>query len=136
MKETNWTEEHIEALPAEDNSFERKGSALFDQDGKLRDELAKQLSAFANSGGGAILLGVADDGKIDGGLPLIAKGTTSTKDYLEDIIPILTEEKILGFRVVEAIRKSIGSRIVADRGVGVLGKTGSLDLAIGKHDVE
>src|SRR5215469_16204434 len=98
MSEISWTEKRIEALPKEDNTFERKASALFATSGKdgdhFRNELAKQLSAFANSGGGSIILGADDKtGEIDGGLGLIAKGRTTTKDYLEDVIPGLTDEK-------------------------------------------
>src|SRR5713101_5756264 len=33
---------------------------------KQVDEIAKEMSAFANSGGGVILMGVADDGSLPG----------------------------------------------------------------------
>lgn len=125
MSVISWTEERIEALPKEDNTFERKASALFATSGngvdRFRDEIAKQLSAFANSGGGSIILG-ADDitGKIDGGLPLIAKGRATTKDYLEDIIIGLTDEKILGLNVVEVLPSDDKSRIAQGNAVFVI----------------
>lgn len=125
MNEICWTEERVEALPKEDNTFERKASALFAAVGSdvdhFRNELAKELSAFANSGGGSIILGADDKtGKIDGGLPLVAKGHAATKDYLEDIIPGLTDEKILGFNVIEIMRGNNKSSIAPGKAVFVI----------------
>src|SRR5438270_10325574 len=106
MKGTDviWNEEHIDSLLREDHRVERKGSLLFDfgnrNDGHAKDELAKQLSAFANCGGGSLILGVGNDGRIDGGIPVVIRGRQSTKEWLEDIIPRLTDPEIVGFRVL------------------------------------
>ena len=70
---SEWDEEYILALPLEDDTLERKGSRALDltlsgvDENKVRDELAKRLSAFANSGGGRIIYGASNDGKIDRG---------------------------------------------------------------------
>ena len=76
---SEWDEAYILSLPKEDNRFERKGSLKLDltaganQDLVL-DELAKQLSAFANMGGGQIIYGLTDDGKVDnGGISTVVK---------------------------------------------------------------
>jgi hypothetical protein len=69
-----WTEEEILALPhGEHNYFERKGSSIIPDDFnnkekllKFRKDLAKALSAFANSGGGHLILGQEDDCSITG----------------------------------------------------------------------
>lgn len=118
----NWTEDYIESLPQEDNRLERKGSRIDGwSDDKLREELAKQLSAFANTGGGSLILGAHDQtGIIDGGLSLIHKGKQSTKDWLEDIIPHCVEPEIIGCRVVELQRSSAFSHIDTDRVVLVV----------------
>ncbi len=80
---TSWDERDVTALPiGEHYYFERKSGALLEGDqGALLGKLAKTLSALANSGGGHILLGVADDGTIDGVPPSV--GRTSTRDWLE-----------------------------------------------------
>jgi hypothetical protein len=57
---------------------------------------------------------------IDGGLPLIAKGRISIKDYLEDIVPNLAEDKILAFNVVPIQRTGDTSRIKAGNAVFVI----------------
>ncbi|MDT8071211.1 MAG: ATP-binding protein [Terriglobia bacterium] len=116
---TEWTEGYIEGLPREDDRIERKGSRIFDDENKLREELAKQLSAFANTGGGNLILGVDNQGKIDGGIPIIHKGRQSTKEWLEDIIPHLTEFEILGVGVLD-IRGENPSKINPDSALYVI----------------
>ena len=100
----NWTEDDVLALPAgENDSFERKGSRLLDlklsgvKEDDVLNEFAKQLSAFSNTGGGQIIYGVANNGTVDGGgVALSVKGRQSTKEWLEDVIPKLTEFEIIG----------------------------------------
>jgi hypothetical protein len=62
-----WTEDDVLSLPlGENDAFERKGAALLDltlpqaREDSVRDELAKQLSAFANTGGGQIIYGLTN----------------------------------------------------------------------------
>ena len=120
------TEDDILALPiGENDSFERKGARLLDltlpevNEGRVLDELAKQLSAFSNSGGGQIIYGIADTGAIDnGGIARVVKG--STKEWLEDVIPVLTDFEILGFNVHEIQPRTSGSSIASDRSVFVV----------------
>jgi hypothetical protein len=100
-----WDEAVIELL-AEDDSTELKGAALLDlsnphaKESAIKEELSKQLSAFANSGGGRIVYGVEKDKKLTG-IPIIARGRQTTKEWLEDLIPTLTEPEIHAFRVLE-----------------------------------
>src|SRR3974390_3860089 len=79
VKKEQWTEEEVLALPAgEHDYFERKSGLLFDDPAgpnKLYDALAKAASAFANSGGGHLVLRVADDGSIDG-VPHVISGAS------------------------------------------------------------
>ena len=104
---SEWDEAYILSLPKESDEFERKGSKLLDltvtgvTSDKVADELAKQLSAFANSGGGKIIYGLKDDGAVDlGGVSTKIKDC-GTKDWLEQRIPALTEYEIIGFSVHE-----------------------------------
>jgi hypothetical protein len=124
----NWTEDDVLALPAgENDSFERKGSRSLDlkqqgvKEDEVLNELAKQLSAFSNAGGGQIIYGVADDGKVEnGGIALSVKGRQSTKEWLEDVIPKLTEFEILGFNVYEIGPKPGTSSIGAGKALFVV----------------
>jgi predicted HTH transcriptional regulator len=98
-KKERWTEAEVLALPAgEHDYFDRKsGRLLLNND--FRDEVSKALSAFANSGGGHVLFGVANDGTFDGVEPL--KGRTPTREWLEQIIPDLVRYPLKDFRVHE-----------------------------------
>jgi len=102
-----WTEDDVLSLPGDENdTFERKGAQLLDlalpqvKEGNVLDELAKQLSAFANTGGGRIIYGITDTGIVDnGGVGRLAKGRQSTKGWLEDVIPNLTDFEVVGCNV-------------------------------------
>src|SRR6267143_4069311 len=76
VKREQWTEQEVRALPAgEHDYFDRKSGLLFDDlaaRANLYDTLAKAASAFANTGGGHLVLGVEDDGAFDGVPPIIS----------------------------------------------------------------
>lgn len=94
---TGWTLEELCDLPSgEHDYFDRKSGALL-QNSDFRADFAKALSAFANSGGGHILLGVADDGSIDG-VPR-TRGRTCMREWIEQVIPNLVEPAPVAFRV-------------------------------------
>lgn len=91
------------ALPkGEHNFFERKGGDFL-SDSDFRADFAKALSAFANSGGGYIIIGQEDDGTITGVDRIYSgkKGTSthSNNEWLEDIIPNLLNYPLRDFRV-------------------------------------
>ena len=69
-KRERWTEADVLALTAgEPDFFDRKSGALL-EDREYREKIAKALSAFANSGGGSLILGMCDDGRFDGVDPM------------------------------------------------------------------
>jgi len=105
VSRATWTEEDVASLPkGEHDYFDRKSGLLFDTDGNaLLDTLAKEASAFANSGGGHLVLGVADNGDFDG-VPTLRSGRTTTRDWLEQKIPDLLDYRLNDFRVHEVIR--------------------------------
>lgn len=118
LKRLRWTEADILALPAgEHDIFERKGGELFNDRGDFLATLGKALSAFANSGGGHLILGVGDTGVIDG-LPQY-EGRTSIRDWLEQMLPNLVVYPLSDFRV-HIVERSTPSQIPLDREVIVI----------------
>ena len=97
MLRTRWSLTDVRALPEGEHDYFDRKSGLLLQDSDFRADFAKAFSAFANSGGGHILLGVADDGSIDG-VPRI-KGRTCMREWIEQIIPNLVEPVPVAFRV-------------------------------------
>ncbi|HZW93760.1 MAG TPA: ATP-binding protein [Candidatus Eremiobacteraceae bacterium] len=123
-----WDEDDVLALPrGENDTFERKGSRLLDltipgvtQDDVL-NELGKQLSAFANTGGGRIYYGVADDGTVDsGGITRLIRGRQTAKDWLETVAPAVVEYEIVGVNVYEVLPKPAGSVIAPDKSLYIV----------------
>lgn len=100
------TEETLESLePFEHDFQEFKGSRFIcDRDGEISsffvNALSKQVSAFANGAGGRLYLGIDDDGRIDGGVPVDLKGG-GTRAWLEDIITTSVEPPVKDFNVFE-----------------------------------
>jgi hypothetical protein len=125
---SQWTEQDVLSLPlGENNSFERKGSRKLDltipgvKEGEVLDELAKQLSAFANSGGGQIVYGVNDNGSVDqGGVCRTIKGLQSTREWLEDVVPALVDFELVNFNVYEIRPPSATSGISPNKSLYVV----------------
>ncbi|MBJ7405027.1 MAG: ATP-binding protein [Bradyrhizobium sp.] len=121
VKREYWTEEQVNELPAgEHDYFERKSGMLFDVPDRnsLLDKIAKAASAFANSGGGHLILGVTDAGKLDG-VPRIWSGRTTTRDWLEQKIPQLLDYRLNDFRV-HVVGCTASTQIPAGRDVIVI----------------
>lgn len=120
-----WTEDRLAALvPYETDAQEFKSSPyVCDAAGTIRadflDNLSKQVSAFANGGGGRLFLGLRDDGTIDGGLPRDLR-PNGTREWLEDVIPVLVDPPLKTFNVYEVRAHSMSSPIAAGRAVYVL----------------
>lgn len=86
------------ATPDETAEVEKKAAAKFDLAGNkrdTRDEIAKQVCAFANSGGGYLVFGIDRTGKLDAGIAGLV-GTTPTKDWVEAEIPRLLSPNLHG----------------------------------------
>ena len=74
----------IEAVPSsEDDAFEYKSSAT--PLPKLKEKISRAASAFANSGGGCFIAGVAGNGTPDGGLPALV-GRQSLRDWVDQAV--------------------------------------------------
>ena len=115
-----WTEEELrQTLTEEHDYIEWKSGRLFDDNDELLTILAKALSAFANSGGGHVVLGVANDGTLDGAPPTFGKSRTTTREWLEQKIPHLVSYPLAKFRV-HVVQRSQDSDIPRGRDVLVI----------------
>jgi hypothetical protein len=118
VKREHWTEADLDSLPAgEPDAFDRKSGRLFDKQDEFFNKVAKALSAFANSGGGSLILGVTDDGTPDG-LPTTV-GRTPMRDWLEQKVPTLLDYPLSDFRVHVVVRDN-ASRIPSEKEVIVI----------------
>lgn len=130
MKEVlDWDEDYILNLPqGEHDWLEFKSSRLLDfslpgvDTNAVLAELSKQVSAFANSGGGTIIYGIEDTPigtprtiDVDGGVSLGLKN--GTKEWLEDVIPNLVDFAISSFNVYVVTAKDAESGIANNRGI-------------------
>ena len=125
-----WDENYIQTLPVgEFDWLEVKGRRALDltipdvKENQVRSNLSKMISAFSNSGGGIIILGLEDpDGKWkidDGGINLRIKNP-STREWLEDIIPNLVEFPLSKFNIYEIRANSRKSQIDKERGIFII----------------
>ncbi len=118
MKRNSWSEVEVNDLGAEESDrLERKAGALFQDKNAFLNSLAKAASAFSNSGGGSLVLGVGDNG-IPDGLPALV-GRASMRDWIEQKLPNLLSYPLNEFRVHTVI-PATPSRIPADRVVVVV----------------
>lgn len=104
--EVNWTEDYINnVLPSIDEQdwIECKRGDILnfkeDKDAKLT-KLAKEISALANSGGGFLAFGIDDKTMeiYDGGVDISI--AHNTKEWLENVIPGLTDPPLRNFNVL------------------------------------
>ncbi|MEZ4238693.1 MAG: putative DNA binding domain-containing protein [Myxococcota bacterium] len=112
-----WTEAMLAALEPHEHDFQEfKGRGwLLADDGQIQPHflvaLSKQVSAFANGGGGRVFLGLDDAGKVDGGVPVHLKG--GTRAWLEDLVTHAVDPPLKRCNVFEAAGRELR---VADRG--------------------
>jgi hypothetical protein len=109
--------------PHEHDFQEFKGTPwLLGDDGDVQPHfliaLSKQVSAFANGGGGRVYLGIDDHGQIDGGIPVGLKG--GTRAWLEDLVPASVDPPLRRCNVFEVGPEGPESRIARGRGVYIL----------------
>lgn len=89
----------LELPDSEDNRWELKSATMLEvqQRGPFKEELSKQVSAFANSGGGYFVLGISDDKKLEACTQVV--GRQSMKDFLSTMTEQSVEPPISSFRV-------------------------------------
>lgn len=136
MKERiDWDEEYILNLPVgEFDWLEVKGRNGLDltlpsvKESDVKSNISKAISAFANSGGGALILGLKNPNHVwevdDGGINLEIKKPT-TKEWLEDIIPNLVDLPLTKFNIYSVKKKESTSQIADGRGIFIVEIPGS-----------
>jgi hypothetical protein len=130
----DWDEEYIlTSLPAgEFDWFEAKGSQVVKPESKEfnREVLSKAISALANFGGGTLVLGIKQAGRnwiVDDGGISNTVGRTTTKEWLEDIIPNLVELPLQTFNV-SIPKRSADTTIAAGKEIYII-QVGESSLA-------
>lgn len=124
-----WTEDDLLDLPdSETDDYEYK-SSLIAENGNyrtdLQDKIAKTASAFWNTGGGVLIVGVNDRGCIDGGVPAMM-GRQKLRDWVD---VILTNVTPVGPYSVRTIRPGRGdTRIESEHVVLVIAFGESVEL--------
>jgi hypothetical protein len=125
-----WDESYLLSLPnGEFDWLEIKGRRGLDltcpgtTEAHVKEILSKAISAFANTGGGRLVCGLAktDTGWMvdDGGVSLDMRRPT-TREWLEDIIPSLVDFPLSSFNVYCVQSSGEDSSIAHDRGVFVI----------------
>lgn len=103
-----WTEDHLRAIDPNEHDFQEfKSSAwVASEAGELHPDfiqaLSKQVSAFANGAGGVLMIGVSDEGRVDGGLSVSLKGG-GTRAWLEDLVSAAVTPPLARFNVFEVL---------------------------------
>ncbi len=105
LSESPWTLADLLALGTDEHDFQEfKGSGWIFEDGNISPwfagALSKQISAFANGAGGRIFIGIDDNGRPDGGVPVDLK-SGGTRSWLEDIVHQLVDPRLSRFNVFE-----------------------------------
>lgn len=133
-----WTEDMLDALDPNEYDFQEfKGSLWLSRDKKVVGSflavLSKQISAFANGAGGRVFLGLDDEGRIDGGVPVDLK-SGGTRSWLEDVIPGTVEPALRVFNVFEVVPRAGESHIHPGHAVYVIDVPASPDAPHQAHD--
>ena len=122
-----WDLNHILQLPlGEFDWVEFKGRKSLDMslpnidENKVVDELSRQLSAFANSGGGVLVYGInnptnGDPRSVDDGGIKFSVKAPNVREWLEDAIPNLVEFQLRRFNVYALTNKSGAPGLADDR---------------------
>src|SRR5438046_10116022 len=105
VKRERWTEAGILNLPTgEHDWFDRKSGQTVEKDDPM-GSLAKHVCAFANTGGGHLIIGVKDDERtFDGVAP--SKGRTPIREWVEQKLPMLLDPPLQGFAVHDVNRNN------------------------------
>lgn len=81
----------------------KRSDALSKSDNRKKDELAKDVSAFANSAGGQLIYGIEEDGhvptRIDDGVNI----SDITKEWIEQVLSTTVQPKIDGLRIQQIL---------------------------------
>lgn len=119
---------NLDILPKQELDWiEYKGRRAIDisidgiSEDNVKNTLSKAISAFSNSGGGYLVLGINDSTYSidDGGIFRFIKHC-GTKSWLEDIIPTVVNPTLIDFNVIEILSEQISEIINNERGIYII----------------
>jgi hypothetical protein len=97
------TREHLQALVdeqlPESLTLDYKASPALSKEDRKRDEMCKDVSAFANSAGGQIVYGIEEDGPIPVSLDKGSDPNVITREWIEQVLNSRISPKIEGLRI-------------------------------------
>ncbi|MBM75122.1 MAG: hypothetical protein CMK59_06960 [Proteobacteria bacterium] len=101
----HWTEAQLRTLSTDEYDFQefKASPYLGTPQGiaqNFRERMSKQISAFANGSGGRIFIGITDEAKIDGGVPVNLRGG-GMRAWLEDVLPKLVTPPLRSCNIYE-----------------------------------
>lgn len=112
-----WTEDDLLDIPeGETDDYEYKSSLIAENGSfrtELQDKIVKTASAFWNTGGGVLIVGVDDNGHVDGGIPAMM-GKQKLRDWVDVVLYNVTP---VGPYSVRTIRPSRGDTLIHDEHV-------------------
>jgi hypothetical protein len=109
-----WDQEYLEELVREklkeSQSLEYKDSRALGRDSAQTAELCKDVSAFANSGGGIVVYGIREEENEPKEVDEGADGTKITKEWIENILTtgILQKIEDLEIKPIDLLDKGTG----------------------------
>jgi hypothetical protein len=125
----SWTEDELLQIPeGETDEYEYKSSLIRESHNyrsELSNKITKTASSFWNTGGGILIVGVDDSGKVDGGIPHRI-GKQKLRDWVDMILNTVSP---VGPYTVQAIKaEKADSRIEHNHVVLVIAFGESYDL--------
>lgn len=108
MKEPkNWNEDDLLQLIAEKVKegieLDYKRSDSLEKTERRKDELSKDVSAFANSGCGVLVYGVTEDGHVPTGIDAGSDPNVISKEWLEQVINSRIQRRIPGIKINQIV---------------------------------
>lgn len=126
-----WTEENlIELPPGETDEYEFKSSLIRESQyyrNELSNKLTKTASALWNTGGGMLVVGVDDNGMVDGGIPA-TMGKQKLRDWVDMILNSVSPVGPYTVRTIKPSSDNPQSHIDPDMVVLVVAFGESYDL--------
>lgn len=112
-----------ELPPVENESLEFKSSRVSFND--LGSKISVAASAFWNTGGGVLVVGVDDNGKVDGGIPILV-GKKELEDWVDGEVAATEPAGPYKTKLLQSYDSSFG--IEEGKGVLIIGFGESADI--------
>ena len=102
-----WIETDLERLVAdqvrESIDLDYKDSGALDSTATNKDSISKDVSAFANGGGGTIVYGISEAGHLPTGLDGGVDPHATTREWLEQVMNSTIQRRVQGVRINQVL---------------------------------